>query len=119
MNGPLEPSARAKAFAAAVVIAYALVSLVPLAWIFMTGFRTPGDAIAYPPRVLAEPSMVGYVNLFTTRSRVGADELAALPPPEGWVERTVREQQMILAGPSRFADRYLNSLAVGFGSTLL
>jgi ABC-type glycerol-3-phosphate transport system permease component len=31
----------------------------------------------------------------------------------------VREQQMILAGPSRFADRYLNSLAVGFGSTLL
>ena len=26
---------------------------------------------------------------------------------------------MILAGPSRFADRYLNSVLIGFGSTLL
>lgn len=118
-HSPLEPSVRARRFAAVVVIGYALLSLIPLAWIFMTGFRTPNDAIAYPPKLLADASLVGYVNLFTTRSRVAADELAALPPPATWYERTVREQQMILAGPSRFADRYLNSLAIGFGSTLL
>jgi multiple sugar transport system permease protein len=119
MHSPLEPSAFAKWLAGVIVIAYAVVSLIPLAWIFMTGFRTPSDAIAYPPKLVAETSLVGYVNLFTTRSRVGADELAALPPPAGWVERLVRDQQMILAGPSRFGDRYLNSLAIGFGSTLL
>ena len=118
-RSPLEPSVRAKWFAAVVVIGYAVISLIPLVWIFMTSFRTPEDAIAYPPKVLAPPSLIGYVNLFTTRSRVGADELAALPPAQTWYEQLVREQQMILAGPSRFADRYLNSLLIGFGSTLL
>jgi multiple sugar transport system permease protein len=118
-HSPLEPTAFAKWLAGTLVIAYAAVSLIPLVWILLTGFRTPQDAIAYPPKVVAEASLVGYVNLFTTRSRVGAGELAALPPPKSWYEGLVREQQMILAGPSRFADRYLNSLAVGFGSTLL
>ena len=85
----------------------------------MTSFRTPEDAIAYPPKVVAQASLIGYVNLFTTRSRVSAEELTALPPARTWYEGLVREQQMILAGPSRFSDRYLNSLAIGFGSTLL
>ena len=118
-HSPLEPSALSKWFAGSAVITYALISLIPLVWIFMTSFRTPQDAIAYPPKVMAQPSLVGYVNLFTTRSRVGAEELAALPPATTWYEGLVREQQMILAGPSRFKDRYLNSLLVGFGSTLL
>jgi multiple sugar transport system permease protein len=119
-HSPLEPSSIAKWFAGIVVIGYAVISLVPLAWIFMTSFRTPEDAIAYPPKVIAQPSLIGYVNLFTTRSRVGADELAALPPAKTWYESLVREQQMILAGPSRFIDRYSsNSLIIGFGSTLL
>jgi multiple sugar transport system permease protein len=118
-HSPLEPSSLAKWFAGTIVIAYAVISLVPLAWIFMTSFRTPEDSIAYPPKVIAQPSLIGYVNLFTTRSRVGADELAALPPATTWYEQLVREQQMILAGPSRFIDRYKNSLLIGFGSTLL
>ena len=118
-HSPLEPSERSKWFAGIVVIGYAMISLIPLAWIFITSFRTPSDAIAYPPKVVAEQSLVGYVNLFTTRSRIGADELAALPPPATWYEELVRDQQMILAGPSRFTDRYSNSLVIGFGSTLL
>jgi multiple sugar transport system permease protein len=119
VHSPLDPSSAAKTFAGIVVIGYALVSLIPLVWILMTSFRTPQDAIAYPPKVVAETSLIGYVNLFTTRSRVGAQELAALPPPTSWYEGLVREQQMILAGPSRFSDRYLNSVLIGFGSTLL
>jgi len=111
-HSPLEPSARAKWFAGIVVIGYAIVSLIPLVWIFMTSFRTPQDAIAYPPKVVTEQSLIGYVNLFTTRSRVSQEELAALPPPATWYEGLVREQQMILAGPSRFIDRYSNSPSV-------
>jgi multiple sugar transport system permease protein len=118
-HSPLEPSAASKWFAGSVVIAYAVLSLIPLVWIFMTSFRTPNDAIAYPPKVFAQPSLIGYVNLFTTRSRVSQEELQALPPATSWYEGLVRDQQMILAGPSRFSDRYLNSLEVGFGSTLL
>lgn len=119
MHSPLDPTPRARAFAAVLVITYAVLSLIPLAWIFMTSVRTPEDAIAYPPKVVAAPSAVGFVNLFTTRSRVSAEELAALPPPSGWVEKAVRDQQMILSGPSRFMDRYTNSLIIGFGSTTL
>ena len=119
VHSPLEPTPRAKTFAGIVVIGYALMSLIPLVWILMTSLRTPQDSIAYPPRVVTQPSLIGYVNLFTTRSRVGAQDLAALPPPATWYEGLVREQQMILAGPSRFSDRYLNSVLIGFGSTLL
>ncbi len=118
-HSPLEPSAASKWFAGFVVIGYALLSLIPLAWILMTSLRTPQDAIAYPPKLVTTPSLVGYVNLFTTRSRVAQQELEALPPANSWYEGLVREQQMILVGPSRFGDRYLNSLLIGFGSTLL
>jgi multiple sugar transport system permease protein len=116
---PLAPSAASRWFAAAVVIGYAVVSLIPLVWIVLTSLRTPQDAIAYPPKVVAEVSAIGYVDLFTMRSRVSAEELARLPPPATWYEKLVREQRMILAGPSRFTDRYANSLVIGFGSTLL
>jgi multiple sugar transport system permease protein len=116
---PLQPSPAARRIAGLLVILYAALSLIPLVWIVLTSFRTPDDAIAYPPKVVAESSLVGYVNLFTTRSRVSKEELAKLPPPATWYEKLVRDQQMILAGPSRFADRYVNSLVVGFGSTLL
>lgn len=117
-KSPLEPSSWSRKLSALAVFAYAFISLVPIAWIFMTGFRTPEDAIAYPPKVVASTTMIGYVNLFTTRSRVSAEQLAAEPPPSTWYEKLVRDQQMILAGPSRFKDRYVNSLVVGFGSTL-
>jgi multiple sugar transport system permease protein len=116
---PLEPSVASKWFAAMVVIGYAIVSLIPLVWIVATSLRTPQDAIAYPPKVVAETSAIGYVNLFTTRSRVGTEEMEKLTPPTTWYEKIVRGQQMILVGPSRFIDRYTNSLIIGFGSTLL
>lgn len=116
---PLEPSPAAKGFAGAVVWLYALVTLLPLVWIVLTGFRSPGDAIAYPPKLVAPLTLEGYVNLFTTRTRVSPEELAALPPPRGLAERLARDQQMVIVGPSNFPRRYLNSLAVGFGSTFL
>lgn len=118
-HSPLEPRPWSRKLSALAVFIYAFVSLVPIAWIFMTGFRTPEDAIAYPPKVVADTTLIGYVNLFTTRTRVSAEQLAAEPPPATWYEKLVRDQQMILAGPSRFKDRYVNSLVVGFGSTFV
>jgi len=115
----LDPRPWTRRLAAVVVIGYAVVSLVPLAWIFLTGLRAPQDSIAYPPKVAAPLSATGYVNLFTTRTRVTPAQFAALPPPTTWYEEIAREQQMIIAGPSRFADRYVNSLVIGFGSTFL
>jgi multiple sugar transport system permease protein len=115
----IEPSPLSRRIAAALVILYAIVTLVPLLWIFLTGFKTPPDAIAYPPRVMFSPSLEGYVNLFTTRTRQTPEYMASLPPPETWYDELVRKRNMVIAGPSRFAERYVNSLIVGFGSTFL
>jgi multiple sugar transport system permease protein len=115
----VEASPRAKAFAASVVILYAVIAIVPLLWIGATAFKSPSDSIAYPPKVFFEPSLEGYVNLFTVRSRQTPEFIASLPPAETWYERLVRSHNMVIAGPSKVVPRFFNSLIIGFGSTFL
>jgi len=115
----VEPTPWTKRIAGLVVVLYALLSMVPLVWIFLTGFKTPPDSISYPPKVLFEPSAEGYVNLFTTRSRQTPEYIASLPKAQSWYEELVRSRNMVIAGPSKFGQRYLNSLIIGFGSTFL
>ena len=114
-----EPSPRVKWIAGAIVILYALFTLLPLLWIVATGFKSPNDAIAYPPKIVFEPTLEGYINLFTTRTRVTDEDFAALPPPDTWYEEIVRDQGMVIAGPSRYGERFFNSVVIGFGSTAL
>jgi len=115
----VEPSALGRRIAGALVLLYAVITLIPLLWIFLTGFKTPPDSIAYPPKVLFEPSLEGYVNVFTTRTRQTPEYLASLPPADTWYDALVRSRNMVIAGPSLFGPRYLNSLIIGFGSTFL
>ncbi|MDD1794396.1 sugar ABC transporter permease [Enterovibrio norvegicus FF-33] len=115
----IEPSGRSKKMAAAVVIFYGVISIAPLIWILMTSFKSPSDAIAYPPKVTFEASLEGYVNLFTSRSRQTEEHMASLPPPSTWYDEIVRDQNMVITGPSRFLGRYTNSMIIGFGSTFL
>src|SRR4030088_1506483 len=114
-----EPSRWPKTIAAFFVVTYALVTILPLLWIFLTGFKTPPDSIAYPPKILFEPSLEGYVNLFTTRSRQTPEFLESLPPPQTWYERLVRSRNMVIGGPSKVVPRFVNSMVIGFGSTFL
>ena len=115
----VEPGRRAKRIAGAIVVVYALVSMIPLLWIVLTGFKTPTDSISYPPKVLFQPSLEGYVNLFTTRSRQTPDFIATLPPATSWYDRLVRSRNMVIVGPSKYTPRFINSLIIGFGSTFL
>jgi len=113
------PSALSRRIAAIVVIAYALLTMIPLVWIFLTGFKTPPDSISYPPKVLFAPSLEGYCNLFTTRSRQTPEYIATLPAPSGTCDEVVRKRNMVIAGPSNFAPRFLNTIVIAFGSTAL
>ena len=113
-----EPSARGKWIAGALVVFYAAITLMPLLWIVATGFKSSSDAIAYPPKLLFEPTLEGYVNLFTTQTRQSAEYLAD-HPPDTWYEAIVHERGLVIAGPSRFGERFLNSVIIGFGSTFL
>jgi len=115
----VEPSRWTKRIAGCVVVAYALLSMLPLVWILLTGLKTPSDSISYPPKVIFSPSLEGYVNLFTTRTRQTPEYIASLPPATSWYDELVRSRNMVIAGPSKFGPRYVNSLVIGFGSTLL
>lgn len=114
-----EPSNRTKWFAGFLVITYAIITLMPLAWIVATGLKSPSDAIAYPPKVVFEPTLEGYVNLFTTRTRITDEAAKTLEEPDTWYEEIVRDQGMTISGPSRYGQRFLNSVIIGFGSTFL
>ncbi|MEM7047962.1 MAG: carbohydrate ABC transporter permease [Pseudomonadota bacterium] len=120
MSGGHEQSSKAmRWFAGSIVIVYAIITMIPLVWIMMTGLKTPPDSISYPPKVIYEPSLEGYVNLFTTRTRVDQQTLESLPPPENFAQEIVRRQNMVIAGPSKFSARFINSVIIGFGSTFL
>ena len=116
-RSPLEPSASSRRIAAFLVILYASIALIPMALIVSTAFKSVTDAISYPPKVLVEPSLEGFVNLFTQRTRQSAEYLKTLPPPKTWYEEIVRKRQMVIAGPSRFIHRFVNSIVIGFGAT--
>ena len=116
---PGESSGVGRVLAAVVVILYSMVAIIPLVWILATSFKSPPDSISYPPKVFFEPTLEGYVNLFTARSRQTPEYIESLGPPKTWYEELVRKRNMVIAGPSRFADRYWNSIVIGFGSTFL
>jgi len=113
-----EPSKRQKWIAGALVILYAVITLLPLLWIVATGFKSSSDSIAYPPRITFEPTLEGYVNLFTTQTRQ-TDEYMAENPPTTWYEEIVYDRGLVITGPSRYGERFLNSVIIGFGSTFL
>ncbi len=113
------PGRWSKRIAATVVIVYALVTIVPLLWVFMTGFKTPPDSISYPPKLIFSPSLEGYCNLFTSRSRQTPDYIESLGPPQGVCDEVVRKRQMVIVGPSKYWPRFMNSLIIAFGSTFL
>ena len=113
-----EATNRQKWVAGVLVIGYALITLMPLLWILATGFKSSPDSIAYPPKVVFEPSLEGYVNLFTTQMRQSPEYLQENPPTT-WYEEVVHDKGMVIAGPSRFGERFMNSVIIGFGSTFL
>ena len=115
----VEPSPWSRRLAALLVIGYALLTMVPLAWIFLTAIKTGPDSISYPPKVAFTPSAEGFCNLFQTRSRQTEEYIASLPPATGTCDRLAREHKMVLVGPSNYAPRFVNSLIIAFGSTAL
>jgi multiple sugar transport system permease protein len=115
----VEPSMTTKRIAGALVILYALITIIPLVWIFLTSIKSPPDSISYPPKLVFTPSLEGYCNLFTTRTRQTPEYIASLPPPASTCDDVTRKRNMVIAGPSNFLPRFINSLVIAFGSTFL
>jgi multiple sugar transport system permease protein len=114
-----KPKKLGKTISGVVVVAYALLTMIPWVWILLTSLKSPQDAIAYPPKIVSELRLDGYVNVFTSQSRQTEEYMESLPEADTWYEESVRERNMIITGPSRYLGRYMNSLVIGFGSTFL
>src|SRR5258705_6387845 len=93
--------------------------MIPIACIILAGINPPDDFIAYQPKILFAPTLEGYVNLFTTRTRQTPEFIASLPPATAWYDKLVRSRNMVIAGPSKVVPRFFNSLIIAFGSTFL
>jgi multiple sugar transport system permease protein len=115
----VEPSRASRRVAAFIVVAYAVLTMIPLAWIFLTALKSGPDSIAYPPKWTFQPSSEGFCNLFNSRSRQTEDYIAQLPPATGVCDSVARASNMVLVGPSNYAPRFVNSLIIAFGSTAL
>jgi multiple sugar transport system permease protein len=119
----VEPSRASKRIAGTIVVLYAVLTLIPLVWIVLTSIKSPQDSISYPPKVIPwvhfEPTIEGFCNLFTTRSRQTPEYLATLPPPSGACEVQARAKNMVIVSESKYIPRFLNSVIIAFGSTAL
>src|SRR6478736_1621783 len=113
----VEPSPGTRRLAGSLVVLYAVITMIPLIWIVLTSFKSPDDAISYPPKVVFTPSLEGYCNLFTTRTRQTKEYIDALGPPQGECDRITRSRDMVIAGPSNYLPRFINSVVIAFGST--
>ena len=115
----VDPTSRTRFVAGSLVILYALITIVPLLWILLTSIKSPPDSISYPPKVLFKPTVEGYCNLFTTRSRQTPEYIASQPKASSACEQIARDRNMVVVGPSNYIPRFTNSLIIAFGSTLL
>jgi multiple sugar transport system permease protein len=114
-----EPSPITRWLAGLIVVTYAIVSVMPIVWIGLTAFKSQSDAIAYPPKVFFTPTLEGFVDLFTVQTHQTHDFIARLPPPASWYDALAREHDKVIVGPSRVVERFVNSIIIGFGSTIL
>jgi multiple sugar transport system permease protein len=115
----VEPTAGTRWIAGFLVGLYAIVAIVPLVWIILTGFKSPADSISYPPKVFFTPTVEGYCNLFTTRSRQSPEYIAALAPADSKCDEVARSNNMAVAGATNYIPRFVNSLIIAVGSTVL
>ena len=115
----VEPGRKSRIAAMVVVTLYAIITMIPLAWILLTSLKSPADSISYPPKVVFEPTAEGYCNLLTTRSRQTTEYIEGLGPADGVCEEIARERSMVVVGESRYWPRFWNSIVIAFGSTIL
>ncbi|MBN1348438.1 carbohydrate ABC transporter permease [candidate division KSB1 bacterium] len=91
--------------------------LIPISWIAISSFKSQKDVNASPPKLFFEPTLSGYVNLFTQRSLLQKDHVDK--EELSWYEQLVRDQGQVITGLSNYPSRLGNSFIIGFISTFL
>jgi multiple sugar transport system permease protein len=99
----------------------AVIGLVPLFIMGMAAFKSRADIVSVPPKILFEPTLEGFVFLFTERSQLSGkrlEEAKANAEGLGLFERVALDNGQIVTGPSDYLRRLRNSLIISIGSTI-
>lgn len=106
---------------AVIAIIIAVIMLIPVIWMGMTAFKSLPDAVSVPPTVFFEPTLEGFVNLFTQRRQLSAEDWEAMKQRTdlNWAEQIVLIRQQTIIGQSQFGGQLLNSIIIAGTSTVL
>lgn len=105
----------------AVVIALAVVLLMPLVIMVVTAFKTRSDVVSVPPKIAFTPTMEGFVFLFTERALLNTNALAtarANAEDLDWMQRVALQSGQVITGPSDYVRRIWNSVIIAGLSTI-
>ena len=111
----------ARALRIAVILFYAVVSLIPVFWMVTAAFKSRPDVVAIPPKVIFEPTIEGFISLLTKRVLLppGMAEENKQRTDLNFAERVMAERGQRITGPSQYGQRLLNSVIVASASTVL
>ena len=117
-------SPRARVFhnlRALAVLVMAIVGLIPISVMVVTAFKTRSDVVADPPKVFFNPTLEGFVYLFTERAllpQARLEEAQANAEDLGLFGRIALESGQEITAPSDYVNRLKNSLIVAGVSTV-
>src|SRR4030042_596615 len=118
-------SPRARAFGsvrALIILLFAMAALIPVGVMGLTAFKTRADVVASPPKVFFQPTLEGFVFLFTeravvTQARLPEFEQRAQAGQMSLFERIAFTGGTEITGPSDYVVRLRNSLIIAGFST--
>ncbi len=120
----VENVARARALTGLRALAAAVICvsfLIPVLWMGLTAFKPREAIISVPPRFTFEPSLEGFVGLFTQRSTLTRMQMERYQQRTdlSWIDRIALERGLAIIGPSQYVGRLTNSVIIAFSSTAL
>ena len=104
-----------------VAVILAIGGLIPVFWMGATAFKSRADAVSVPPKVFFEPTLEGFVNLFTDRSVLNQARIKRMQERDDlrWYDQVALSNGQAITGASQSATRLRNSVIIAGGSTLL
>ncbi len=120
----VNPRARLKGkIRALIVLALAIIGLIPILVMGVTAFKTRTDVVSVPPKVVFTPTLEGFVFLFTERaviaqSRIEEVKKAAETGQLSLFQRIALNSGQQITGTSDYVNRLKNSLIIAGLSTI-
>lgn len=98
-----------------------VIFLIPVIWMGLSALKPRAEIVTVPPKVFFQPSLDGFVGLFTQRVTIKKNELEEFQERTdlNLFERISLERGMKIVGPSQFVGRLQNSIIISAGSTFL